>query len=188
MNWCGMICRSGEINYRKAYYIIKKNPIRSSHCGTMGSAASWKHWDAGSLPGLAQGLRIRCCCRCGLGHTCSLDLIPGPGTPHATGQPKKEKEKEKEKSYCLPWHYREYSENFSSPKCGCFPGTKQFRVTSWVSVLTLSTWTQHRSPGVKSSVPQACPRFSHHRSRLLPGLLTCPAVNRRFPDHLLRFD
>ena len=28
---------------------------------------------------------------CSLGLDCSLDLIPGPGTPYATGQPKKKK-------------------------------------------------------------------------------------------------
>ena len=32
----------------------KKNKEQSSHGGAMGSAASWEHWDAGSIPGLAQ--------------------------------------------------------------------------------------------------------------------------------------
>ena len=29
---------------------------------------------------LQHGLRIRHCCSCGVGHSCGLDLIPGPGT------------------------------------------------------------------------------------------------------------
>ena len=37
------------------------------------------------------GLRIQCCCSYGLGHHCSLDPIPGRGTPYATGQPKNKK-------------------------------------------------------------------------------------------------
>ena len=46
------------------------------------------------VPALARhsGLRIWRCCGCGLssglGHSCGSDLIPGPGTPYATGQPK----------------------------------------------------------------------------------------------------
>ena len=29
----------------------------SSHCGTMGLAASWEHWDAGSIPSPAQWVK-----------------------------------------------------------------------------------------------------------------------------------
>ena len=42
---------------------------------------------------LLSGLRIWCCHSCSLGCSCDLDQIPGPGTPHATWQPKKEKNK-----------------------------------------------------------------------------------------------
>ena len=35
------------------------------------------------------GLRIQCCYSCSLGCSCSSDLIPGPRTPYASGQPKK---------------------------------------------------------------------------------------------------
>ena len=31
---------------------------------------------------------------CGVGHNCGLYLIPGPGTPYATGQPEKKKTKQ----------------------------------------------------------------------------------------------
>ena len=31
----------------------------------------------------------------GMGCSCGLDLIPDPGTPYASGQPKKEKKREK---------------------------------------------------------------------------------------------
>ena len=40
-------------------------------------------------PAQCSGLRIHHCCRCGLGHNCDLDLIPGLGTPYAAWQPKK---------------------------------------------------------------------------------------------------
>ena len=36
-------------------------------------------------------LRIRHCQSCAIGHNCSWDLTPGPGTPHGKGKPKKEK-------------------------------------------------------------------------------------------------
>ena len=54
----------------------------------------WDLWHFGStgiqVCSLAQHsqLRIQCCCSCILGHNCGLDLIPGPGTSYAAGQPK----------------------------------------------------------------------------------------------------
>ena len=42
------------------------------------------------------GLRIRCGHNFGLGHNCGSDLLPGPGTPYASGQPKFKKKKGKE--------------------------------------------------------------------------------------------
>ena len=39
------------------------------------------------------GLRIPHCHSCGSGCNYSWDLIPGPGTPYAVGQPKKKKQK-----------------------------------------------------------------------------------------------
>ena len=51
-----------------------------------GSVAYLQIQDAGSIPGPAQWVkRIWCCCSCSIGHNCSLDLIPGPGTPYAIG-------------------------------------------------------------------------------------------------------
>ena len=40
-----------------------------------------------------RGLRSWHCCSCALSRDYSWDLIPGPGTPYAVGQPKKEKKK-----------------------------------------------------------------------------------------------
>ena len=37
------------------------------------------------------GLSFQHCCSCGLGHNCSLDLMPGLGTSYAAGQSKKKK-------------------------------------------------------------------------------------------------
>ena len=53
------------------------------------SVASWKRWDAGSVPGLAQWVKDRCSCPCGLGINCDLNLIPGPGAPYAAEWQKK---------------------------------------------------------------------------------------------------
>ena len=41
------------------------------------------------------GLRFWCCRSCGLGCSCGLDLIPGPGALYAPGGRKKERKKEK---------------------------------------------------------------------------------------------
>ena len=60
---------------------LKKWHLGGSRCGAVGLAAAWECWDEGSIPGLAQW--IRRCCR--LVCSCSADLIPGPGIPHAEG-------------------------------------------------------------------------------------------------------
>ena len=58
----------------------------------MGSVVSWESWDAALSPARHSGLRIGHSRRsCSLGGTCGLDLIPGLGTPYATGRPKKKK-------------------------------------------------------------------------------------------------
>jgi len=56
----------------------------------MGLVASLERQDLGSIPGLAQWY----CCSCGVGRNCGLDLIAGPGTSCAMGQPKKKKKLE----------------------------------------------------------------------------------------------
>ena len=48
------------------------------------------------------GKKIRHCCSCSIGHNCSSDLIPGPGTPYAVGWPKKKKTKQQIKTK-LAW-------------------------------------------------------------------------------------
>ena len=42
------------------------------------------------------GERIQHCYSFGIGHNCSSDLIPGPGTPYAEGQAKKKKKETQE--------------------------------------------------------------------------------------------
>ena len=39
-------------------------------------------------------LRIQCCHSCGIGCNYGSDLIPGPGTPYATGCPKRKRKKD----------------------------------------------------------------------------------------------
>ena len=56
---------------------------RSSRCHALGSVASWEHWDAGWSPSPVQWVKDLVCCSWGLGHSCGLDLIPGPGTSYA---------------------------------------------------------------------------------------------------------
>ena len=74
--------------------IYKMNQKRSHRATEL--AASLQFRDTGSIPSPAQlSSRIQCCCSCGLGHKCSLDLLPGPETPYAMGQPKKKKKKKK---------------------------------------------------------------------------------------------
>ena len=79
------------IKYRKG----EGEKKRSSCCGTMGSGASWECWDAGLIHGLA--LRIWHCHSFGLGHNCSLDLIPDQETLYAEGRWKKKIKKRIEK-------------------------------------------------------------------------------------------
>ena len=57
------------------------------HLGSAGAQVQSLAW--------LSGLRIQCCCSCGLGCNYSSDLIPGWGTPYAAGRPKKGKKKKK---------------------------------------------------------------------------------------------
>ena len=54
---------------------VKRIPFEdswgSSGCGSVGSAASWKHWV--QSPAWHSGLRTPRCCSCGLGHDYSWD-------------------------------------------------------------------------------------------------------------------
>ena len=55
------------------------------HLGSTGTQVPSPPW--------CNELRIQHCHSCGLGYNCSFDLTPGPGTPCATGQPKKRKKR-----------------------------------------------------------------------------------------------
>ena len=66
---------------RPGSLLIKDVTCLSSHRGSMGSVASWECWEQVLSLAWHSGLRIQHCFSCG------LDLIPGPGTPHALGCP-----------------------------------------------------------------------------------------------------
>ena len=53
--------------------------------------ASLERWDTGFIPSLAQWVKDLGLLYLGVGHHCSTNMIPGPGTPYAVGQPKKKK-------------------------------------------------------------------------------------------------
>ena len=58
----------------------------------MGLAASVELREAGSIPGPAQWVKdLALPYVATVGRNCGLDLLPGPGTSCATGQPQKEK-------------------------------------------------------------------------------------------------
>ena len=86
-------------------HLLSKNQRnKSSHCGTKGLVASWECWDAGLIPAPAQWLKgLVLSHSCGLGSNCGLDLIPGQGTPYATGQPKQKKQKQKNPVLMRMW-------------------------------------------------------------------------------------
>ena len=75
----------------------KEEGKRSSRCGPMGSAASLELWDMGSISVWHSGLRTSSCCSCGIGHSCGSDLIPGWGTPYASGWQKEKKKKKRQR-------------------------------------------------------------------------------------------
>jgi len=60
----------------------------------MGLVVSLEHWGTGLIPSPAQWVKdlalLQLQCRLQLG----LDLIPGPGTPHAMGQTKRKQNKQ----------------------------------------------------------------------------------------------
>ena len=101
---------------------LKKNIHRSSCCGTVGSVASPECCGTGCIPGGHSRLRIRCCHSCSVGCNCSLDLIPGLGTPYAMGSQKKKKKKNRFRDFSINAHFYklikkiktlEHKENFA---------------------------------------------------------------------------
>ena len=67
----------------------------------------WQHLGSPGIqapsPAQHDELRIWRCCSCGLGCKYGSDLIPGLGTPYATGRPKKRKKKKKVKEVLEFW-------------------------------------------------------------------------------------
>ena len=89
--------------WRKACVMLKKSSNIPSNLGvpTVLQQDRQHFWSAGRqvwslVP--ARGLRIWHRCTCSLGHNFSSDLIPGPETPYAMGEPKR-----KIKRKIFPW-------------------------------------------------------------------------------------
>ena len=68
----------------------------------------WRHLGSAGIQPLAWsgGLGIQDCPSCSLGPNCGLDLIPGLGVPHATGQPKKKKKLNSQCKSCFRSSFR----------------------------------------------------------------------------------
>ena len=65
-------------------------------------------------PARYSGLRILHCQSCSLGHSCSLNLIPDPGTPSTMGWPKKEKKRERDPGKSAwPFHLVSHSKKIA---------------------------------------------------------------------------
>ena len=81
------------------YTLIKKKKSKTKHWEF--PLAQWTQWRLWSTGTQVQPLAwIWHCCRCGVRCTCSSDLIPGMGTPYATGWAKKKKAKTKLHNHC----------------------------------------------------------------------------------------
>ena len=70
---------------------------RSSSCGALELAVSLVPWIGGSIPGSVLWVKDLALPQLWQGHNCGLALIPGPGTPYASGWPEKGKKKKKKK-------------------------------------------------------------------------------------------
>ena len=72
-----------ELSFKTLYW--------SSCCSGIGLAASLQHQDAGLIPAQHSGIKDLASPSCGRGYKYGSDLIPGSGTPYASGWPKKKK-------------------------------------------------------------------------------------------------
>ena len=71
-------------------------PSGRSCYGAMGSAASWEHWDADLIPGLAQWVKGPALLKLQLGSRLGSDLIPGLGAGSICHRVAKNKTKNKQ--------------------------------------------------------------------------------------------
>lgn len=76
--------------------MCQKDMKRSSRCGTTGSAASWGHWDTGSIPGLAQCLKDLALPQLWLRLHLGLGFDPWPSNSIGCGVANKERKKKKD--------------------------------------------------------------------------------------------
>ena len=79
-------------NYLIFFFHLKKT--NKLGIPTVTQRDQWHLWSTETqIQSLAQhsGLRILHCLSCDIGGNCISDLIPGPGTPYAMGQPKNKK-------------------------------------------------------------------------------------------------
>ena len=60
--------------------LLKNSFYRSFHCGTMGSAASWEHWNTGLIPGPAQWVKDLTLLQLWLSSWLQLRSDPWPGS------------------------------------------------------------------------------------------------------------
>ena len=69
-------------DFRSSRYVTTE----SVHLGCTGTQVRSPHRHS--------GLRIQCCCSCGLGQNGGSDLTPGPRAPHAMGSQKRKERKQ----------------------------------------------------------------------------------------------
>ena len=84
-------------DFRSSRYVTTE----SVHLGCTGTQVRSPHRHS--------GLRIQCCCSCGLGQNGGSDLTPGPRAPHAMGSQKRKERKQTTPPHSPPpEHWRSF--------------------------------------------------------------------------------